>query len=273
MKFSIIVVCLNSKEKLRQTLNSITDQNFTDYEVIVKDGGSTDNSLECLKEMGDFPIKLYSESDKGIYDAMNEAVKKTQGEYIYFLNCGDVFVSNEVLSSLADGIEKICAENNSEKGKNKWVFYGNILQRTTGQVIASNPVINGFACYRNIPCHQACFYDRRLLTEHPFEIKYKVRADYEHFLWCYYRGNASFKYIDLLISDYEGSGYSEQKANLKVSKQEHKEITEKYMSAKDLFKYRAILFVTLAPIRTGIANNPQTAALYNRIKSTVYRKK
>lgn len=273
VKFSIIVVCLNPGEKLRQTLNSIKNQKCSDYEIILKDGGSTDGSLDCLKKMEDLPIKFHSEPDKGIYDAMNEAVKYAEGEYVYFLNCGDCLASPLVLDSLSTHMGSTLIGDGIKGQESKWVFYGNILQRTTGQIVASNPVIDGFACFRNIPCHQACIYDRRLLLAHPFEIKYKIRADYEHFLWCYYQGKASFEYINLVISDYEGKGYSEQKANLKVSAREHKEITEKYMSGKELLKYRAIMLATLAPLRTKLANNAGTAAFYNSIKTLIYRKK
>ena len=82
MKFSIIVVCLNAGEKLHSTLKSILEQTETDYEVVIKDGGSTDGSTEQV--MQDEKIRLITQKDKGIYDAMNQAVGYAGGEYFFF---------------------------------------------------------------------------------------------------------------------------------------------------------------------------------------------
>ena len=87
MKFSIIVVCLNPGPKLNQTLDSILSQTYPDFEIIVKDGGSRDGSVETMRE--DRHIHLYQEPDHSIYEAMNQAVSHVTGDYILFLNCGD----------------------------------------------------------------------------------------------------------------------------------------------------------------------------------------
>ena len=94
MKFlSIIVVSLNSGERLKRTIDSIMGQTFTDYEVIIKDGGSTDGSLAFLERENllyeNSSITLVQKSDAGIYDAMNQAVTFAKGRYIQFLNCGN----------------------------------------------------------------------------------------------------------------------------------------------------------------------------------------
>ena len=97
MKFSIIVVCLNPGPKLNQTLDSILSQTYPSFEIIVKDGGSRDGSIETMRE--DRRIHLYQESDHSIYEAMNQAVSHVTGDYILFLNCGDLFYDNEVLTT------------------------------------------------------------------------------------------------------------------------------------------------------------------------------
>ena len=99
MKFSIIVVCLNPGTKLNQTLDSILAQTCPDFEVIVKDGGSRDGSIESMRTDG--RIHLYQEPDHSIYEAMNQAVSHVTGDYILFLNCGDLFYDNEVLTHTA----------------------------------------------------------------------------------------------------------------------------------------------------------------------------
>lgn len=259
---SILVVCLNPGKKINTTLDSIKDQSFSDYEVIVKDGLSTDGTLDNLKEYEDMGIKVISEKDCGIYDAMNQAIEHASGQYVYFLNCGDKFHDSEVLKHVAEAA-----------GENPSIIYGNIFEMKTGTFVSQNPQIDGFACYRNVPCHQACFYKKELVKEHPFELEYKVRADYEQFLWCFYKGNATFKYVNYPIASYEGDGYSESKEGTKLSSSEHKLIAQKYMSTKDIRRYKTKLALTLAPVRRALAKNKTTAKMYNGIKNSIYGKK
>lgn len=276
-RFSILVVCLNPGDKLNKTLQSVQMQTYQDYEILIKDGGSTDGALteiEAKLQKGDgqmdsrsadfaSKIRVVRRKDTGIYDAMNQAVAESNGEYIYFLNCGDVFADENVLRDVAQFME----ENQAAGG----IYYGNIFERMTGQVVTSNPRLDAFGCYRNVPCHQACFYKKELLLAHPFETKYRVRADYEQFLWCYFKGEAKTLFTGRLIADYEGGGFSETRENIKLSAKEHKEIVRKYMSSGQILKYRTILWITLAPLRTKLAQNEKTAQVYNRLKSLLYK--
>lgn len=265
--FSIIVVSLNPGEKLKNTLESIISQSCRDYEIIVKDGLSQDNSMEEARKLegSSACVRFLEKKDGGIYDAMNQAVQEAKGSYVYFLNCGDFFYHKEVLQEVSDFIRK----NPSGKG----IYYGNIFERLTGQVVFSNPRMDAFGCYRNVPCHQACFYARELLTSHPFRTAYRVRADYEHFLWCFFQAEAACFYQEILITDYEGGGFSETGENKRLSAKEHKEIVRKYMSRGQILRYRMTLWITLAPLRTRLAENEKTAGVYNKIKKMLYQKK
>ena len=264
MKFSIIVVCLNPGPKLNQTLDSILSQTYPSFEIIVKDGGSRDGSIETMRE--DRRIHLYQESDHSIYEAMNQAVSHVTGDYILFLNCGDFFYDNEVLTHTAQFLEQ-------HPAKLQGIYYGDTYSAKTGTKISSPPRITGFVCYRNIPCHQSCFYAADLCRQKPYEPKYKIRADYEHFLWCYYRAKAPMQYLGLTVSSYEGGGYSETKENLKRSAAEHKEITAKYMNPGELFRYRAVMALTLAPLRTALAESKHFSAMYQKLMSKAYGRK
>ncbi|MCM1133956.1 MAG: glycosyltransferase [Clostridium sp.] len=276
--FTIIIVCLNPGDRLKSTLESVEKQTFRDFEVIIKDGLSEDGSLSYAyalqKRWGGEKLKILEKRDEGIYDAMNQAAAEAAGSYIYFLNCGDWLCSENVLSEMAEFIKA------SHREGAPGIFYGDIFERLTGQRVASNPRIDAFACYRNVPCHQACFYSGDLLKMHPFETKYKVRADYEQFLWCFFEGSrhsgaekVSFCHKNILIADYEGGGFSESKENRKISAAEHREITKIYMSLGQLFRFRLIMLLTLSPLRTYLAKNPGTAGAYHRLKSILYRRK
>ena len=293
MTFSIIVVCLNAGEKLRETVESIRSQTEQDYEIIIKDGGSEDEVTQaCLNGYrgnhggGDkVPdtafaerIRLYCSKDAGIYDAMNQAVQHVLGDYVLFLNCGDTFYDNSVLAQVKEQIlrgerrEGQQMPQTAGVSPSRHIFYGNIYERRTGALVQSNPVIDDFACYRNIPCHQACFYAAGLLKEKQFDTSYTVRADYEHFLWCYYKGNAKTVYMPIIVALYEGGGFSETKENEKKSRREHRDIVKKYMPAGSVRRYRLIMLVTLAPLRTWIAGNPVTAGFYQTIKRKLYKR-
>lgn len=271
--FSILVVSLNAGEKLKQTIQSILEQDCTDYEVVVKDGGSGDGSVEELEafveNLGEAEkerIRVIRQQDKSIYEGMNQATSYAKGEYYYFLNCGDVFHGKTALAQVAEVIQK--DDNNGEK---HLIYYGNIFDVLRSQIVQSNPVIDAFACYRNVPCHQACIYHYSLFEERGYDTKYRVRGDYEHFLWSYFERNANPQYVDVVLAAYEGGGFSETKENRERSAREHKEITEKYMSKGQLLKYKLILAVTLAPLRTKMAESPRFAGLYQRAKKLLYK--
>ncbi|MBR1440774.1 MAG: hypothetical protein IJ589_06075, partial [Lachnospiraceae bacterium] len=155
------------------------------------------------------------------------------------------------------------------------IFYGDTYCVNRASVDASPRVIDGFTCFRNIPCHQSCFYDRRLFDAKKYDLKYKIRADYDHFLWCYYEAKAEMIYVDLVIADYEGGGISESKTkeNKKRDREEHKAITETYMDPKDLHRYRRTMALTFAPLRTAMAESRLFSGFYHQIKKLVYGRK
>lgn len=194
MKFSIIVVALNPGEKLEKTLNSIFSQTCTDYEIILKDGGSRDGSMEAWRASE--RVEFFCEAGKGIYDAMNQAVSHASGEYLLFLNCGDLFADNRVLEKTADFLkQQECDVAVPGKVEKIGILYGDTIGEKNGVIIAAPPKMTGFTCYRNIPCHQACFYRQDLCKRKPYEQKYRIRADYDHFLWCFFEEKVTIRYM------------------------------------------------------------------------------
>ena len=269
----LIVVTLNPGDKLKSTLKSIFSQDYKDYRVIIKDGGSKDNSIAAIKD-SDFleghDVIIAEKPDKSIYDGMNQAVEIMNQEvgdakdcYCMFLNCGDEFHSENVLSQVVPFLKEYDAPH---------IIYGdqfNLIQEAT---ISSAPEINEFTLFRNVPCHQVCFYNTQLFKNRGYDVKYTVRADYEHFLHSCYEENAICQHIDVVICNYEGGGYSETPENRKKSALQHREITDRYMG-KNAAKYRRIMLLTLAPLRTKMAESPTWSRAYNGLKSFVYRMK
>lgn len=273
----ILVASFNSGDRIRVTLESIFKQNVPDVKIIIKDAGSKDGSVDKLKESGFFDghdnVEIIVAPDKGIYDGMNQAVEAMQASikkqdsneqcanYCIFMNCGDTFYDETVLEKVMPYLEY------SEKPQ---IIYGdqyNLIQKT---VISSAPSINDFQLFRNVPCHQVCFYDSRLFANRAYNPKYTVRADYEHFLYSYYKENAQCRHIDVIVCNYEGGGYSETKENRKKSALQHREIVDMYMPAQAK-KYRRIMLLTLQPLRTKLAESPTFSKAYNALKSKIYK--
>ena len=99
--FSIIVVSLNTKKKFLKTIKSIKKQRFRNYEVMIVDGKSIDGTINEIKKIKNKKIKYIIEKDKGIYDAMNKGVAKSLGDWIIFLNSGDIFYNCDVLKKIS----------------------------------------------------------------------------------------------------------------------------------------------------------------------------
>ena len=113
-KISIITPSFNQGKFLEETILSVLSQNYPDLEYFVIDGGSTDNSVDIIKKYEHRVHHWVSEKDKGVYHAMNKGIAKARGEYVLFLNSGDVLINNMGLNQLfekgnnADGMNGSC---------------------------------------------------------------------------------------------------------------------------------------------------------------------
>ena len=259
MKISVITVSFNAGNKLIETVSNTLKQTADNFEVIIKDGGSTDGSVEKVQALKDERVKIYVTPDKGIYDAMNEAVGYAEGDFVIFMNAGDVFFDDDVLHRIET--MGLPTENTIAYGDTYFVKYASLSKAPAR--------ITGSVCYRNIPCHQAIFYSRDVLLKRKFDISYKIRADFEHFNYCFFKGGCTFKYLGFPVCLYEGGGYSETKKNRERDKEEYKRAVRANIPASKRFIYRAQLILTLHKLRKALSENPKTAAFYQRLKEKI----
>ena len=196
--FSIISVSYNCKDYVDLTLSSLLNQSYNDYELIIIDGKSTDGTLdEINKYKNKFAnIKIVSEEDSGIYDAMNKGVRYASGKYVFFLNFGDAFFDNNLLENVA-----------SKMRSNKDVYYGDIERQ--GTIIKQEGRFNlfNFVYQEGMVCHQSIFVRRTLLEKYPFDLKYKICADRD-FLIKILKEKCSIEYVGLTICCYDDAGKS-----------------------------------------------------------------
>lgn len=195
--FSIIIPSLNSANTLSITLESILKQSFTDFEILIMEGLSTDNTLEIVKSYNDKRIKIFSEKDNGIYDAMNKGIKLAQGEWLYFLGSDDSLIGSNVLTN-------IFTNSNST---NLHVLYGNVISPRFNGRYDGEFSFNKLNV-QNI-CHQAIFFNKKIFTKIGlFNLKYISHADWDHNLRWFLNDRIKSQYIDIDIANYADGGYS-----------------------------------------------------------------
>jgi glycosyltransferase involved in cell wall biosynthesis len=173
LKLSIIVVSYNPGYDLHRTLESICKQTFTDYEIILIDGNSNDSVTKgIIQEKKSAIAKLVIEADEGIYDAMNKGMRIAEGTFINFLNCGDEYVDEQVLSTVF------------EKSDNYNFLYTDILVVSKTNKVVSRQNAKSFSVKNlktwgtRVLCHQSVFIRRELAPEYNLAFKFKAELDW-----------------------------------------------------------------------------------------------
>lgn len=271
MKFSIIVVSLNAGEKLTETVRNVLSQKDVNLEIVIKDGLSKDGSIDAVKALNDSRVRIFEQKDTGIYDGMNQGISNASGDYYIFMNCGDFFYDENVLSRFEKAANEYISSNGAPSEAKPLILYGSRFSSMTGSVEYISPKITPLVCYRNIPCHQAILYSKECFAKRLFRPEYKVRADYEHFLWSVLKNNTATVYVEEPVCRYEGGGYSDDPRQAKRSADEHKEITSMYLTPWQRFYCRLYMIVTLQPLRHAIQAGP-LSGLYNSLVKKIYRR-
>jgi glycosyltransferase involved in cell wall biosynthesis len=196
---SIITLTLNSITSIEKTLLSVANQSFTNIEHLIIDGQSTDGTLEIVKryQLKYNHIKIISEPDAGIYDAMNKAINLSIGEWVYFLGSDDIFYDDKILETIFT----------NDAIKEYHVIYGNIFSNRFGVTYDEEFTYDKLA-HKNI-CHQAIFFRRDVFAIiGNFNLKYTSHADWDHNIRWFFNQKIKNKYVDLIIANYADGGYS-----------------------------------------------------------------
>lgn len=210
--FSIVTVCYNAINTIEETIQSVICQKSSDFEYIIVDGQSKDGTLNVIKKYESYPFLSYiSEKDTGLYNAMNKATEFVHGQFILYLNSGDLLINDEVLLKLADAIKQESVEDAD-------LIYGNVIRRMPeGNVRETyggqNSVKRKLLIGRMIS-HQVMFINSAAMRKYRYDESYKITADF-NLLAKMVRDKCAFKYIDLDISIIENrEGISEIPENL-----------------------------------------------------------
>lgn len=228
MTYSIITINYNNKDGLIRTIESVLIQSNKDYEFIIIDGGSTDGSVNVIKQHAAEIDYWISEKDNGIYHAMNKGVAKAQGEYCIFMNSGDCFHSSNVLESVSKYQEDIIC--------------GKMLKGKTISPSGHNKsTISLVDLMRGSLPHQAMFIKRELMIKHPYDENYKILSDWKFCIEALVFDNCTFLNIDTIVADYDTSGISSNSNGLLPKERE--------LILKELFPPRIVAdYQRLTPV-------------------------
>ena len=237
VKFSIVNVCLNAEETILETIDSVKQQTYQNYEYILWDGLSEDRTLEIIRENARTDnTSIFSEKDSGLYNAMNQAVEKCNGDYVLFLNSGDTFADEKVLSDVAKWIENDALKSD--------IYFGNVLRkrenRTELETYHGKEIVLRLLLAGRMPCHQAMFTRLEVMRKYAFDEKYSITADYNFLMKCR-RYNHPIQYIDRTICCFDCTqGISSMDSNLEEMRRQDDE------SMKELYP---VWYYILKPVK------------------------
>ena len=221
-KITVVTVCYNAVDVIEKTILSVINQTYSNIEYIVIDGNSSDGTVNIIKKYADRISKWISEPDKGIYDAMNKGIDVATGEWINFMNAGDMFVNKHVIENLISPM----------KDGSDYVFGNTILENGGMTKIQKGGLNkNGFPDAG----HQSSFVKTYLMKKYHFEIKYAICSDFD-FVCKLYKNGIKFRYVDINISSYNMRGLSSDHRTLVYK--EHCEIRNIPTSWYKIIKYR-----------------------------------
>lgn len=258
MKFSIITINFNNSIGLKKTLQSVVQQTYRGFEYIIIDGGSTDGSIDVIKEHNNHISYKISENDNGVYHAMNKGIQRAKGEYLLFLNSGDTLRCRNVLSLVAE-----CCSSED-------IVYGD-LEVIDGheQRIKTYPDFLTFDYFlRDTLPHPATFIKRILFEKYGmYNENNKIVSDWQFFITVINKFNCSYKHLQEPLSVFNLEGISSRAENILLIKKEKQDVLN------DLFPTFLENYKELASLRSENRNlnNSRVLQLANKFKGLLNR--
>jgi glycosyltransferase involved in cell wall biosynthesis len=207
LKISIVTVCFNSQDTIAQTLESVAGQDWPDYEHIIIDGASRDDTIRIVETHRHDRLHIVSEPDKGIYDAMNKGLALATGDYVAFLNSDDLYARSDAIRLVAER----ALETGTDCIMGDVQFFDTDPTRPTGRFYSAR----GFAKWRMkigiMPPHPALFVRRTLLNEAGgFDVSYRIAADFDLVARIILQHKASWSVLNKTLTLFRSGGLSTQ---------------------------------------------------------------
>lgn len=211
---SIITINFNQSEDLEETIRSVVSQSFKDYQYLVIDGGSTDGSVDVIKKYKEQIHHWVSEKDNGIYNAMNKGIAAAKGNYVLFLNSGDVLTSENALQDFV--------QHQDFKGD---IIYGD-YQFVNGQKIYPDKITPYYFMKSSLP-HQSTFFKRSVFDAMGgFDESYRISADRAFYLKCMVSNQFQWQHIHYPLTLFDLEGISNNPGQLKKKQVEDERLLQ-----------------------------------------------
>lgn len=231
---SVIIPTFNAAATLSQALQSLQEQSWQHFDIIIKDGGSADDTLKIAASYQSFfenRLHIYSDSDNGIYDAMNMALERINGEWIYFLGADDYLADENVLEEIAPLFHA-----------GYHLVYGKVFFKNHNYLFGKASTLDTLLFEQNI-CHQAIFYQRRVFQKVGiFNTRYPIWADWEFNIRCFRVADIQTHYTDRVIAvynDHTGTSKTDDPVfSLELPVAIHKQWVKKYKALEDSPAYQ-----------------------------------
>lgn len=198
MTISIITTAFNSGDTISETIRSVLNQTYSDWQHIIVDGGSKDNTIEIIKSHEKFysgRLKWISEPDNGIYDAMNKGINMADGDVIGILNSDDYYTSNLVLNEINDAFSSV-SDIDAVYGDIHFVSKSNltkVVRYYSSRFFRRWMMVMGYQ-----PAHPSFYCRKRVYEKYGvFDTDFRVAADFEHLLRLIYIHRIKTKYLNL----------------------------------------------------------------------------
>ena len=239
MRLSIITINWNNAAGLEKTMLSVASQTFKEFEYVIIDGASTDNSVDIIKknESNFTHLNWVSEPDNGIYNAINKGISKASGDYIQILNSGDLLINDDIIEKMM----AVLADYNYPE-----LLYGNAVDVDGDKRLSSHgPGIkySMLLLYRATYPHDSTFFKRELFSGDRYGLydeSLKIVSDWKWYLQAIGLGNVKPVYVDIDITLFDVHGISS--TNKELDKKERRKVLEEVMPPAILVDYDEYAF-------------------------------
>jgi glycosyltransferase involved in cell wall biosynthesis len=229
---SIVTVVFNGVDEIESTILSVINQNYSNIEYIVIDGGSTDGTVDIINKYKDSISHIVSEKDDGIYDAMNKSLLLVTGDWVNFMNSGDSFYSDSAISS----INFYTCESEVLYGSTN-VVYSEYMSKIVKPVSTNYVSTMPFS-------HQSCFVRSNVMKDYKFDWKrFRIIAD-KYFFQSLAKNGGTFKKVDLVISNSDVSCGVSNVFSIQMEK-------EQILVGTICRKHFILIYLANIPIRLG----------------------
>jgi len=259
-KISIVTVVYNSEKYLEQTIQSVIKQTYENIEYIIIDGSSTDSTVNIIRKYENSISYWVSEKDDGIYDAMNKGSLASNGDFVIFMNAGDLFYNKNIITNVVnkiyDDTKVYFGRALINKEKLSWIYPS---ARFTEKNIKT-------WLKKSLPNHQAMFFPKAFYKSVKYNTKYKIGSDSDYKFKA--RKQCEFIFLDELVCKFELDGISSEFNSFKNTKQIMKDSWEISIEHEGLlYAFERQVKILSKYLMKKIVGQTMFSSIHHKIKS------